>query len=156
LQALRQALEEILLKVADLTESNIVEVSLLSIIPPLDGLKRHLPADKFNALETEVLTGGQILEQLLTWSQEDAVLVSRLEPFFHQIEIDAEALRAGESMPLPRLRGEKKPTYGDLAVYRVDAGVSIYWAHELLVRRGESRFKLMKAEIVSMSLVDND
>jgi hypothetical protein len=59
-------------------------------------------------------------------------------------------------MPLPRLRGEKKSNFGDLAVYKVESGVAIYWAHELLVRRGESRFKLMKAEIVSISLVEND
>jgi hypothetical protein len=156
LQALRQTLEEILLKVEDLTESNIVEVTLLSVLPPLEGLKRHLPSEKIEVLEREVLTGGQILEQLLAWRRNDGVLASRLEPFFSQIEFDAEALRAGEPMPLPRLRGEKKPNYGDLAVYRVESGVSIYWAHELLVRLGESRFKLMKAEIVSITVVDND
>ncbi len=156
LQSLRQALEEVLLKAEDLTESNIVEVSLLSVIPPLDGLKRHLPPEKVELFETEILTGSQIFEQLLTWRQSDVVLASRLEPFFSQVEFDAEALRAGEPMTLPRLSGQKKSTYGDLAVYRVEAGVSIYWAHELLVRRGESQFKLMKAEIVSMSVVDND
>ena len=156
LQALRQTLEEVLLKVEDLTESNIVEVTLLSVLPPLEGLKRHLPPEKIEVFEREVLTGSQILEQLLAWRRNDAVLASRLEPFFSQIEFDAEALRAGEPMPLPRLRGEKNPNYGDLAVYRVESGVSIYWAHELLVRLGESQFKLMKAEIVSMTIVNND
>lgn len=156
LQALRQTLEEVLLKVEDLTESNIVEVTLLSVLPPLEGLKRHLPPEKIDVFEREVLTGSQILEQLLAWRRNDAVLASRLEPFFSQIEFDAEALRAGEPMPLPRLRGEKNPNYGDLAVYRVESGVSIYWAHELLVRLGESQFKLMKAEIVSMTIVNND
>ena len=156
LQALRQTLEEVLLKVEDLTESNIVEVTLLSVLPPLEGLKRHLPPEKIEVFEREVLTGSQILEQLLAWRRNDAVLASRLEPFFSQIEFDAEALRAGEPMPLPRLRGEKNPNYGDLAVYRVESGVSIYWAHELLVRLGESQFKMMKAEIVSMTIVNND
>jgi hypothetical protein len=156
LQALRQTLEEILLKVEDLAASNIVEVTLLSVLPPLEGLKRHLPPERVEILEREVLTGGQILEQLLTWRQNDGVLASRLEPFFRQIEADAEALRAGEPMPLPRLRGEKSPNYGNLAVYKVESGVSIYWAHEFLVRLGEGQFKLMKAEIVSMTLVDND
>jgi hypothetical protein len=156
LQALRQALEEILLKVEDLTESSVVDVPLLAVIPPLDGLKRHLPLEKFQAFESEVLTGSQILEQLMAWRQSDGVLASRLEPFFNQIEFDAEALRAGEPMPLPRLSGEKKLNYGDLAVYKVESGVSIYWAHELLVKRGESQFKLMKAEIVSISIVDNN
>ena len=156
LQALRQTLEEVLLKVEDLAESNIVEVTLLSVLPPLEGLKRHLPPEKIEVFEREVLTGSQILEQLLAWRRNDAVLASRLEPFFSQIEFDAEALRAGEPMLLPRLRGEKNPNYGDLAVYRVESGVSIYWAHELLVRLGESQFKLMKAEIVSMTIVNND
>jgi hypothetical protein len=156
LQALRQTLEEILLKVEDLAASNIVEVTLLSVLPPLEGLKRHLPPERVEILEREVLTGGQILEQLLTWRQNDGVLASRLEPFFRQIEADAEALRAGEPMPLPRLKGEKNPNYGNLAVYKVESGVSIYWAHEYLVRLGEGQFKLMKAEIVSMTLVDNE
>lgn len=156
LQALRQTLEEILLKIEDLSESNITEVTLLSVLPPLEALKRHLPAEKIELLEREVLTGSQILDQLLAWRRNDGVLASRLEPFFNQIEFDAEALRAGEPMPLPRLKGEKNRNYGDLAVYRVEAGVSIYWAHELLVKQGESQFKMMKAEIVSMTVVNND
>ncbi len=156
LQALRQALEEILLKVEDLTEASVVEVPLLAVIPPLDGLKRHLPPEKFQAFEREVLTGSQILEQLISWRQGDSIIASRLEPFFNQIEFDAEALRAGEPMPLPRLSGEKKPNYGDLAVYNVESGVSIYWAHELLVKRGESQFKLMRAEIISINIVDDN
>jgi hypothetical protein len=155
LQALRQALEEVLLKTEGLTASKVAEVTLLSVIPPLDGLNRHLPSDKFEVFETEVLTGGQILDQLLTWRQTDAVLSSRLEPFFNQIELDAEALRAGEPMPLPMLRGERNPNYSDLAVYEVESGASIYWAHELLVKRGESQFKVMKAEVVSMTVVDD-
>src|SRR6185295_4359879 len=79
LQALRQTLEEVLLKAEDLAESNIVEVSLLSVIPPLDGLKRHLPPEKFKTFETEVFTGSQIFDQLLNWRQSDVVLASRLE-----------------------------------------------------------------------------
>jgi hypothetical protein len=156
LQALRQALEEVLLKAEGLVDSKIVEVTLLSVIPPLKGLQRHLPAEKLEMFETEVLTGSQILEQLLNWRQTDVVLASRLEPFFNQIELDTEALRAGEPMPLPMLKGEKNPNYSDLAVYEVESGASIYWAHELLVRGGESQFKMMKAEIVSMTVVDDN
>ncbi len=156
LQALRRTLEEILLKAEDLAETRITEVPLLAVVPPLEGLKRHLPAEKVEVFETEVLTGSQILEQLFTWRQEDGVLASRLEPFFIQIELDAEALRAGEPMPLPTLRGEKKPNYSDVAVYGVESGASVYWAHELLVKNGESRFKMMKAEIVSMAVVADD
>lgn len=156
LQALRGTLEEVLLKVEDLWQAEVIEVNLLSIIPPLEGLKRHLPADKLDTLETEVMTGGQILDQLLLWRQNDAVLASRLEPFFVQIELDAEALRAGEPMPLPSLRGEKNPRYSELAVYEVESGASIYWAHELLVKRGEGQFRLMKAEITSMTVIDDE
>lgn len=155
LQALRQTLEEILLKVEDLTDSSVVEVSLLSVLPPMEGLKRHLPLEKVEMLETQALTGGQILEQLLTWRQNDGMLASRLQPFFNQIEFDAEALRADEPMPLPKLRGEKHPKFTDLAVYKVESGASIYWAHELLVRRGEGQFRVMKAEVVSMTTVDD-
>ncbi len=155
LQALRQTLEEILLKVEDLTASDIIEVNLLSVIPPLDGLKRHLPPDKSVTIAAEA-TGSQILEQLLTWRQDEAVLASRLEPFFNQIERDAEALRAGESLPIPRLSGKKNPRYADVAVYQVDSGASIYWAHVLLGRNGESEFKMMRAEVVSMTVVDEE
>jgi hypothetical protein len=152
LQSLRQTLEEILLKVEDLSSSHLIDVTLLSVLPPLDGLKRHLPPEKAQLLEGQTLTGSQILEQLLQWRQDDVVLASRLEPFFNQVEFDAEALRAGEPMPIPRLKGEKHPQYSDIAVYKVEAGVSIYWAHELLVWRGESQFKTMKAEVVSMTI----
>jgi hypothetical protein len=153
LQALRQTLEEILLKVEDLTVFDTVEVNLLSVIPPLDGLKRHLPPEKAAVIEAEA-TGSQILEQLLTWRHEDAMLASRLEPFFNQIERDAEALRVGESTVLPQLSGEKNPRYGDVTVYRVYSGAWLYWAHVLLVRNGENDFKQMKAEVVSMTVVD--
>jgi len=40
-------------------------------------------------------------------------------------------------------------------VYRVISGASIYWAHELLVRRGESQFRVMKAEIVDIVTLDD-
>ncbi len=156
LQSLRQTLEEILLKVEDLTSSKPVEVTLLSILPPLQGVQRHLPTDKFELFETDVLTGSQILDHLLEWRQNDAVLASRLEPFFNQIEFDAEALRTGEPMALPTLKGEKNPKYSDLVVYEVETGVSVYWAHELLVKRGESQFKTMKAEVVSITVVEDD
>ena len=156
LQSLRQALEEILLKAEGLAVSKIAEVSLLSVIPPLNGLKRHLPPEKFEIFETEALTGSQILDYLLTWRQSDVVLSSRLEPFFSQVEREAEALRAGEPMSLPLLRGEQSPNHAGVAVYEIESGASIYWAHELLVRRGESQFKVMKAEIISMTVMDEE
>jgi len=154
LQSLRQTLEEILLRVEDLTASKVIEVALLAVIPPLEAIKRHLPADKADLLEAEVATGGQILDQLLEWRQQDAVLSSRLEPFFSQVEFDAESLRAGEPMALPVLVGEKRPEYSDLMIYRLRSGASIYWAHELLVKRGEAQFKKMKAELLSIAYLD--
>jgi hypothetical protein len=156
LQSLRQTLEEILLRVEDLAASKVVEVALLAVIPPLEGLKRHLPADKADLLEAEVATGGQILDQLLEWRQGDPILASRLEPFFSQIEFDAESLRAGDPMALPVLIGEKRPEYSELVVYRLQSGASIYWAHELLVKRGDVRFKKMKAELVSIAYLDEE
>lgn len=152
LQSLRQALEEILLRVEDLSSSRQVEVSLLSILPPIDVLKHHLPPEKFNLIDDETLTGSQILDRLFNWRQEDIVLASRLEPFLSKIEVEAEALRAEEPMALPQLKGTKNLKYPDLMVYRVEMGASIYWAYELLVRRGEDRFKTMKAEVTSVTI----
>ena len=156
LHKLHTTLEEILLKSEDLAESEVSEVTLISVIPPVLGLKHHLPAENFEGLDTTVATGAQILEQLLTWQQEDAILASRLEPFFRQIEFEAEALRAGESLILPILQGRKQVKFPDLVVYEVTAGASIYWAHELLVRQGHNQFKAMKAEIVNITVFTED
>ncbi len=150
LQSLRQMLEEVLLRVTDFSSSEPVEVTLLSIVPPLEVFQHHLPLDRFDIISADSLTGSQILEQLLQWQKEDAVLSSRLAPFFHQIETDAEALRAGEPMALPTLEGEKNALYPDLVVYKVLTGKSIYWAHELLVKRGEVDFKVMTVYVVNM------
>lgn len=155
LQSLRRTLEEILLKVEQLTTSKTADVNLIFILPPLEALKRHLPGDKFERFETDVLTGAQILDQLLKWRQEDVILASRLEPFFNQVEFDAEALRAGEPMPLPILGGKKIPEYPDRVIYEVQSGASIYWAHELLVRRGEDQFNRMNAEIITVTFMDD-
>jgi hypothetical protein len=147
LQSLRQTLEEVLLKVEDLSSSEAIEVPLLSILPPLAALKRHLSVDEVEHFEADAWTGSQILDHLFERRQEDMVVASRLEPFFNQVEFDAEALRAGEGMALPVLRGEKREDYPNRIVYRVKSGASIYWAHELLVKRGEARFKTLRAEI---------
>jgi hypothetical protein len=156
LQSLRQTLEEILLKVEDLSTAGAIEVPLLSILPPLAALKRHLPAVEVDLFETEAWTGSQILDRLFELRQEDAMAASRLEPFFNQIEFDAEALRAGEPMALPVLRGEKSADYPDRIAYRVKSGASIYWAHELLVKRGEAQFKTMKAEIEGIDYLEEE
>jgi hypothetical protein len=147
IQSLRQTLEEVLLKVEDLSSSEVVEVSLLSILPPLAALRRHLSVDEIERFETEAWTGSQVLDYLFERRQEDLMVASRLEPFFNQVEFDAEALRAKEGMALPVLRGEKREDYPNRLVYRVKSGASIYWAHELLVKRGEAQFKTLRAEI---------
>lgn len=156
LQSLRQTLEEVLLRVEGLTTSKTIEVSLLSVVPPIEVLQPYLPKEKNELFETDVLTGSQILDQLLEWRQKDVMMASRLESFFKQIESDAEALRAGDLIPLPELRGKKNLEYEDLVVYEVVSGASIYWAHELLVKRGENQFKMMKTQIVGMSYIDAD
>jgi hypothetical protein len=156
LHKLQLVLEDILRKSEGLEEAEVTEVTLLSVIPPLTGLKNHLPPEDFETLDAAVATGAQILEQLLKWQREDAILASRLEPFFNQVEYDAEALRAGELVDLPVLRGRKRPKYPDLAIYEVASGASIYWAHELLIKRGESQFRLMRAELVGPTLLDEE
>jgi hypothetical protein len=156
LQSLRQTLEEVLLKIEDLQTENTVNVTLLSIEPPLDLLKAHLPTDKFEQFETDVLTGSQILDQLLEWRQDDAVLASRIEPFFDQIEAEAEALRAGDPRPWPKLRGEKNPKFPDIVLYDVESGAAVYWAHELLLKRGDTKFAVMTAEVIGMAYVEDD
>ena len=156
LQSLRQTLEEILLTAEGLTASQAAEIKLISVIPPLAVLQRHLPTDKFDLINKDELTGSQILDQLLDWRSNDAILASRLEAFFAQIEKDADALRAGDALPLPQLQGEKNPKYSDLIVYKVESGALIYWAHELLVKRGESQFKVMKAEVVGITHIKDN
>ena len=156
LQSLRQTLEEVLLTAEGLTAAKTVEIKLISILPPLTALQRHIPTDKFELINKDGLTGGQILEQLLDWRLNDAILASRLKDFFAQIEKDAEALRAGDPLPLPQLQGEKNLKYSDLIIYRVESGTSIYWAHELLVKQGESQFKVMKAEVVGITHTDDN
>jgi hypothetical protein len=156
LQSLRQTLEEVLLKVEDLSSSEAIEVALLVVLPPLTALKRHLPAAETERFEAEAWTGSQILDRLLELRQNDMIMASRLEPFFSQIEFDAEALRAGERMALPVLRGERSADYPDRLVYRVRSGAAIYWAHELLVKRGEVQFKTMKAEIEGIDYLEEE
>ena len=155
LQSLRQTIEEVLLKVADIATTDRVEVTLLSVIPPMDALSRHIPPENYKVFEAETHTGSQVLDQLLEWRREDAVIASRLEPFFNQIEADAQKLRSGELHTLPLLEGEKNTKYPTLIVYRVISGVSIYWAHELLVKRGETQFKVMQAEIAGVTFIED-
>jgi hypothetical protein len=145
IESLRGTLEQILSRVGDLTESKIVEVSLQAIEPPLTGLDMHLPADKLHLLTDAVLTGSQILERLLEWRQSDAILGSRLAPFFNRVESVAEALHAGERMALPVLTGKKNFRYSETVIYSVELGVSVYWAHHLLLLRGQPSFKKMRA-----------
>lgn len=154
LQSLRQTIEEILLKVENVTHTKNTEVGLVSVIPPIEGLMQYLPSEKYIQLEQDVLTGQQILEKLFTWQQDDAILASRLEPFFVQIETEAENLRAKIGTELPILEGEENSNYPNTVVYRVISGEYIYWAHELLVRSGENRFKMMEAQLVDMSSTD--
>jgi hypothetical protein len=122
----------------------------------MDALQRHIPTESYQVFEAETLTGSQILDQLLTWRREDAVIASRLEPFFTQIEADAQKLRAGELHTFPLLEGEKNEKYPTLVVYRIISGASIYWAHELLVKRGEAQFKVMEAELTGVTFIDDE
>ncbi len=145
LQKLRDTLDDILVKWSNFSTSSPIEVTLLSILPPLQVLKDYLPTENFNYLEAEVLTGGQIFDQLNQWGQEDALLASRLEPFLAEVQIRSEALRAGEEMVLPTLIEQKSVQYPGQSVYKVSAGSLTYWAHELLVRQGEAQFKMMNA-----------
>jgi len=147
LQSLRQTIEEVLLRVETSTTSVSTSVNLVAVIPPTDDLKRYLPDEKIALLGQEVLTGSQILDRLLEWQQEDAVLASKLQLFFDQIETCAEMLRAGEFVNYPTLTGEKNAAYPDTMVYQVIAEPNVYWAHVLLVRRGESQFKFMEVQL---------
>ena len=155
LQSLQQILQEVLSQSSDLQSENTTNVTLLSVEPPLDTIHPYLPSDKYEQLAADVLTGSQILDQLLEWRQDDAILASRLEPFFVQIEADAQALRAGEPLPLPQLKGERNPRMPELVNYEVEKGASVYWAHELLLRQGESRFSAMKAFVTDVSPIDD-
>jgi hypothetical protein len=156
LQSLRQTLDEVLLLAENIASSEIELVSLISVIPPLDGLRRSLPKKDNAQLEQDTLTGKQILEKLLAWRNDDAVLASRLEPFFSQIESIAEKLRAGEYVPMPTLAAEESSIYPEMIVYKVLSEASVYWAHELLVFQGETQFKSIKQNLLAKILLEVD
>ncbi len=144
LQGLQRTLADILQKATDLIEAERVEVPLGAVIPPLNSLKQYLPFDKFQMIEVK-LWGSQILDQLLAWQQRDTVLAHRLRPFFRQLESEAETLQVGKPTTLPIVLSQ--PSLEGQVKYTVQSGELIYWAHELLVKRGEERFKVMKAEL---------
>jgi hypothetical protein len=156
LQSLRQTLERILLRVEGLSSVQPVAVKLTSVIPPLEALKRHLPDGYVQTLERRPLTGSQVLDMLLTWQEEDVVVASRLAEFFNQTESLTEALRAGEYVEPVTVEGERSPQYPDAVVYHVLSGTTTYWAHELLVRRGEEQFRTMLAHVVSIDDVPDE
>jgi hypothetical protein len=149
-QSLRETLEEVLLRVEGLSSAETVAVRLSSVIPPLETLKRHLPDEYVQTLDQDSLTGHHVLELLLQWEEEDAVVASRLAEFIRQIETLTEALRAGEYVEPPQVEGERSPLYPDVVVYRVLSGMMVYWAHELLVRRGEEQFRSMQAYVTTI------
>lgn len=154
LQSLRQTLEEVLLRVEGFDSSELVEVSLISIIPPRDALNRSLPPQQQTEISAENLTGTQIMRLLQQWRQDDAIVASRLEAFFIQVEQYAEALRAGEFVEFPTLVGEKSTSYQDTVVYRVKLGAAIYWAYEYLVYFGETDFKKLKAYVTHIKAME--
>jgi hypothetical protein len=155
LQSLRQTLEDILLRLEQIGADTSANIALLAIEPPLDTLGPYLPAEEYEQLKTDVLTGSQILDQLLAWQAGDALLASRLQPLFDRIEADVQSLRAGESLPQPRLKGERNPSLPDLITYEVVSGTTTYWAHELLLKRGENRFEVMRAEVIELTYADD-
>lgn len=151
IQSLRQTLEEVLLRVEGLTAAEPVEVNLISIVPPLEALNRSLPPQQQQEISAKSLTGGQIMNLLQEWRRDDAMVASRLETFFSQVEQYAEAVRAGEFVEFPTLVGEKSVSYPGTIVYHVQLGSTIYWAYEYLVYSGETDFKKMKAYITHIT-----
>jgi hypothetical protein len=155
-QSLAANIGRILLRVEGLSSVQPVAVKLTSVIPPLEALKRHLPDGYVQTLERRPLTGSQVLDMLLTWQEEDVVVASRLAEFFNQTESLTEALRAGEYVEPVTVEGERSPQYPDAVVYHVLSGTTTYWAHELLVRRGEEQFRTMLAHVVSIDDVPDE
>ncbi|MDX1520926.1 MAG: ParB/RepB/Spo0J family partition protein [Anaerolineae bacterium] len=146
-QQLRDTLEEVLLKSEGLAGVELKDVALLSIIPPVFSLKDYLPGPKFDELDSSEFTGHQILDKLLSWRNDDSIVASKLEPFMRQVELEAEALRAGEPVSVPLLKEKRNDKFSDVMIYEISSGVFVYWAHELLVWRGESEFRRMRAEV---------
>lgn len=156
LQSLRQTLEEILLSVDGFAPPEVLDVSLVQCIPPVETLSHLLPKEKANLLHTDVFAGSQILDFLLHWQEEDAIVASKLQPFFGQVELIAESLRSGEFVEPPALERKKNDRYPEAFVFQFVSGGAIYWAHEMLVRRGDSRFNIMKAQIMDSDFTPDD
>jgi len=139
LTALHQTLAEVLQKIDDLAEVKLVEVSLGTLVPNLEEIQSFLPAEMTESLVG--LAGNVIWRHLQAWRRDDVMLASRLQPFFSRVEMDAEALRAGEVLAMPVV---KSLTAGQ---YKIMANGAIYWAHELLLQDGLSQFGTIRVEL---------
>ncbi|MDM8521437.1 ParB/RepB/Spo0J family partition protein [Anaerolineales bacterium HSG6] len=146
LQALHDALGAILLKADDLVKRQYIELPITVIIPPLTELSQFLPKDKQTAIQPDQQSGAEILAKLINWHEADVVFSSRMHPFFKELETTADALRADETLPRPVVvqqvdDGEKR--------YLLNSGGYLYWAHLLLVQRGQTQFKTIMVELLS-------
>ena len=81
-----------------------------------------------------------IWQHLRAWQRDDVMLASRLQPFFSQVEAEAEALRAGEVLAMPVVKSAA-------GQYKIGANGATYWAHELLVQDGLSQFGTIRVEL---------
>lgn len=148
LESLHEALTDVLDKATALSEAKIVELSLAAFRPPLDELEAILPADKFLDLQHEGLSGSQIMEHLLAWRENDAILASHLRAFFTKVETHAESLRAGEVVLMPTAKRIKNA--GEGLHYQITLGSAIYWAYELLALQGLVQFQVIQVELVEV------
>ncbi|MDM8527126.1 ParB N-terminal domain-containing protein [Anaerolineales bacterium HSG24] len=150
LQALHDALRAILLKADDLVKRQYLELSITVIIPPLTELTQYLPSNKQSVIQSDKLSGAEILAQLIDWHEADVVFSSRMHPFFKELETTADALRAGETLPRPLAQ----QTDNDEKRYLLKSGGYLYWAHLLLVQRGQMQFKTIMVELETVSSAD--
>jgi ParB-like chromosome segregation protein Spo0J len=148
LLAMRRMIDELVSEMVKEVEG-YQEVSLSSILPPLDFIQNHLPESYKDELAGQALTGRDALELLLDWRYNDPMVASVLDEFFAQIENYAERIRAREIMIKPTLQKIKSNEGADAFIYKILTGKTIYWAHLLLVLQGNDNFQKLAAEIVN-------
>ena len=148
LMALRRVIDD-LIGDGDVTPTNIRQVTLNSIEPPLDVLRPNLP-EMYQQKLSEVLTGLEIMAMVLDWRQDDPLVSSTLHRAFDQIESQAARLRAGEEIlrPIVIELSDSEATIGQYT-YRLLTGKVTYWAYALLAAQTHQGFDSISVELNS-------
>ncbi len=151
-EATRDALLKMRQLIDDLVGNSVLsdfgvyqDVSLDTILPPIDHLRRSLSDTHWSQLTNAQAEGGkEVLQLLQQWKNDDPLAASRLTGFFKSVDEFAEKLRAGEGVFIP---GLEKVSNSGKYMYQVTNGKTIYWANILRGLMDENIQGTMRAEV---------